>query len=97
MNSLDGLGSGAALHGGDAGGFYQLVRARQTQRRRPILLVLTTGWMQAITKIPSWILIMGNGKTTKFALPIAVVRKLFHLGDTAVGLFNLVYDDYPQV
>ena len=23
--------------------------------------------------------------------------KLFHHGETAVGLFDLIYDDYPQV
>ena len=85
---------------GDAGGFYQLIKARQTRPTRPIFLVLTgemAGWMQAITKIASWDIDQGQWQDSQFRFADSSYLKLFHHGETADGLFDLVYDDYPQV
>ncbi|MDA9022849.1 dolichyl-diphosphooligosaccharide--protein glycosyltransferase subunit STT3 [Alphaproteobacteria bacterium] len=85
---------------GDADGFYQLIKARQTRPTRPIFLVLTgemAGWMQAITKIASWDIDRGQWQDSQSRFADSSYLKLFHHGETADGLFELVYDDYPQV
>ena len=85
---------------GDADGFYQLIKARQTRPTRPIFLVLTgemAGWMQASTKIASWDIDHGQWQDSQFRFADSSYLKLFHHGETADGLFELVYDDYPQV
>ncbi|MDC6455102.1 hypothetical protein PQZ40_00805 [Alphaproteobacteria bacterium] len=92
------LNGAPTLHDGDAGGFYQLIKARQTRPTRPIFLVLTgemAGWMQAIIKIASWDIDHGQWQDSQFRFADSSYLKLFHHGETADGLFDLVYDDYP--
>ena len=84
---------------GDADGFYQVIKAHQTRPMWPIFLVLTgemAGWMQAITKIASWDIDHRQWQDSQFRFADSSYLKLFHHGETADGLSELVYDDYPQ-
>ena len=53
--------------------------------------------MQAITKIASWDIDHGQWQDSQFGFAGSSYLKLFHHGEAADGLFDLVYDDYPQV
>ena len=53
--------------------------------------------MRAITKIASWDIDHGRWQDSQFRCADSSYLKLFHHGETTDGLFELVYDDYPQV